>query len=153
MAYDTSTEEAIRQQAGADGVTHFTTGVAVTREGKILVVRRIAEDDDLGGEWELPGGGVDEGETIGQGAARELLEETGLVVDKILSIFEGFDYTTTKKPKARQTNFKVTAKPGDIVLDASEHDDYRWIAVEDIPGLNTNPVMQACLYRAFSSES
>jgi 8-oxo-dGTP diphosphatase len=151
MTYDTSTEESIRQQAGADGVTHFTTGVAVIQDSKILVVRRIAEDDDLGGEWELPGGGVDEGETIGQGAARELLEETGLVVDKILSIFEGFDYTTAKKPKARQTNFKVTVKPGGIVLDASEHDEYRWITAEDIPGLNTNPVMQACLYRAFAS--
>jgi 8-oxo-dGTP pyrophosphatase MutT (NUDIX family) len=31
--------------------------------------------------WFTPGGGLDEGETPGQGAARELLEETGLRVE------------------------------------------------------------------------
>jgi 8-oxo-dGTP pyrophosphatase MutT (NUDIX family) len=31
--------------------------------------------------WFTPGGGLDEGETPAQGAARELLEETGLRVD------------------------------------------------------------------------
>jgi len=141
-------ENAIREQAGRDNVTHFTTGVAVMQGDKLLVVHRVANDDTLAGEWELPGGGVDPGETIEQGAIRELEEETGLVVDKVLGTFEGFDYTTAKKPKARQTNFKVTVKPSEIRL--TEHDAYRWITSDDIPSLETNDVMQACLYRAFA---
>jgi 8-oxo-dGTP pyrophosphatase MutT (NUDIX family) len=96
---------------------------------------------------ELPGGGVDPGETIEQGAIRELLEETNLKVDKILSIFEGFDYTTPKKPKVRQINFKVTVKPGNIEL--TEHDRYRWIDANEIQSLKTNAVMQDCLSKAF----
>ena len=142
-------EDAIRKQAEADGVTHIATGVAAVKDGKVLVVRRAAHDDTLAGEWELPGGGVDPGETIEQGAIRELNEETGLEVDEVLSTFEGFDYTTSKKPKTRQVNFKVTVKPGDVRL--VEHDKYRWITVNDIPELKTNKVMQDCLYRALAS--
>lgn len=141
-------EEAIRKQAKSDGITHITTGVAVVKDDRILVVRRVVHDDTLAGEWELPGGGVNSDETIEQGAKWELYEETGLEVDKILATFDGFDYTTPKKPKARQINFKVTVRPGNIRL--TEHDMYRWITADDIHELNTNNVMQACLNRAFA---
>lgn len=143
-------EATIRQQAVADNVTHFATGIAVLRDGKLLVVRRVEEDDTLGGEWELPGGGVDPGETIEQSTARELLEETGLEVDTVLGTFNGFDYTTPKKPKVRQINFKVTVKPGDVKLEPTEHDAYRWISLEDIPSLEATEEMQICLRDALS---
>ena len=141
-------EETIRKRAKSDGVTHITISIAVVEGDKILVVRRVGHDYTLAGEWELPGGGVDNGETIEQGAIRELNEETCLEVDAILGIFEGFDYTTSKKPKARQVNFKVTVKPGEILL--TEHDKYRWITADNIPELKTNKVLQDCLYRAFA---
>ena len=51
-------EDSIRQKAKEDRVTHFATGIAVFKDGKLLVVRRVAHDDFLAGEWELPGGGV-----------------------------------------------------------------------------------------------
>ena len=140
-------EKEMRQKASDEEVTHFTTGIAVFKDGKLLVVRRVAHDIDLAGEWELPGGGVDDNETIEQGAVRELKEETNLDVTKVLGIFEGFDYTTSRKPKARQFNLKVTVKPGDIIL--TEHDIFRWITAEDIPSLATNIVMQGCLENAF----
>ena len=138
-------EKAIRKQAKLDNITHLSIGIAVVQEDKILGVRRAAHDDTLAGEWELPGGGVDSGETIEQGAFRELQEETGLVIEKIIGTFDGFDYTTHSKPKVRQINFKVYVRPGDIRL--SEHDMYRWIAVNDIPDLKTNTLIQECLYR------
>ena len=141
-------EQTVRHDAQAQGVTHFASGIAIMRnDGKLLVVRRKLSDDFLAGEWELPGGGVDAGETIEQCAARELKEETGLEIEKVTGTFEGFDYSTPKKPKVRQINFKVTVRPGDIEL--TEHDAYRWIDAADIPSLKTNGVMQQCLYRAF----
>jgi 8-oxo-dGTP diphosphatase len=140
-------EKLIRQKANEDGVTHFATGIAVFQDGRLLVVRRVAHDDFLAGEWELPGGGVDAGETIEQGAVRELKEETNLDVEKIIGTFEGFDYSTPKKPKVRQINFKVSVKPGDISL--TEHDMFKWITVNEIEELKTNTVMQDCLENAF----
>ena len=56
-------ENAIRDKAAKEGITHISTGVAVVNDGKILLVRRSI-DDFLGGYYELPGGGVDDGETI-----------------------------------------------------------------------------------------
>lgn len=140
-------EDFIRQKANEDGVTHFATGIAVFQDGKLLVVRRVAHDDFLAGEWELPGGGVDVGESIEQGAVRELKEETNLEVEKMIGTFEGFDYTTPKKPKVRQINFKVSVKPGDISL--IEHDMFKWITVNEIEELKTNAVMKDCLENAF----
>jgi 8-oxo-dGTP diphosphatase len=140
-------EESIIQKAKEDEVTHFATGIAVFQDGKLLVVRRVAHDDFLAGEWELPGGGVDTGETIEQGAARELKEETNLDVEKIIGTFKGFDYATPKKPKVRQINFKVSVKPGEIAL--TEHDMFKWITANEIIELKTNAVMQDCLVNAF----
>lgn len=45
--------------------------------------------------WFTPGGGLDEGETAAQGAARELLEETGLRVDPV-ELGEPVHYESTE---------------------------------------------------------
>lgn len=47
------------------------------RDGKALLMR---ESSELGGGWELPGGGLDFGEDIKGGFKREIHEETGLTV-------------------------------------------------------------------------
>ena len=47
----------------------------VVRDGALLLERRV----DFG-TWGIPGGGLDEDETVEQGIAREVLEETGLEV-------------------------------------------------------------------------
>jgi len=91
-------EADIRSQAIKDGVTHLSTGVAILANHKILMVRR-AKGDFLAGNFELPGGGIDDGETIVGGATREIKEETGLTISKIITLFKGFDYSTDKSQK------------------------------------------------------
>lgn len=142
------TEDDIRTQAATDGVTHFATGLAVVRDAKILIVRRAAHDW-LGGVYELPGGGVDDSETITEGAIRELQEETGLSATNILGTFRGFDYSTDRKPKVRQVNFLVEVAPGEVILDPNEHDEYQWVDEHSYQTIATSPEIQACLASAF----
>lgn len=69
--------------------------VALWRRGRLLMVRVRGRDC-----WELPGGGIEEGETPRQAAVRELREETGQVVEPGLLRFAGFARTVLG-PKRR----------------------------------------------------
>jgi len=62
-------------------------GVIIDR-GRTLLIRRGSEP--LRGEWSIPGGALEIGESLEQGVARELLEETGIAV-RVLELIEVFD--------------------------------------------------------------
>ena len=49
------------------------------RDGKVLLLRR-ANTGFADGSWSVPGGSLEEGETLPAAAAREALEETGLTI-------------------------------------------------------------------------
>jgi 8-oxo-dGTP diphosphatase len=140
-------EADIRSQAAKDGITHLSTGVVILVDNKILMVRR-AKGDFLAGNFELPGGGVDDGETITEGAIREIKEETGLNISKIITMFNGFDYSTDKKPKARQINFIAEVKPGKVILDPKEHDAYMWVSENAVDGIKMSENMRRCVVDA-----
>jgi 8-oxo-dGTP diphosphatase len=63
-------------------------GAVIVDAGKVVLVRRRFEP--LAGQWSLPGGSLELGETLERGAAREALEETGLQVE-VGPIVEVFD--------------------------------------------------------------
>ena len=63
-------------------------GAAIVSDGRVLLVRRAAEP--LKGEWSIPGGALEWGETLRDGVCRESLEETGLQVEPqvVLGVFD-----------------------------------------------------------------
>ena len=63
-------------------------GGVVIENGKTVLIRRGSEP--LRGQWSIPGGSLELGETLKAGVERELLEETGLVV-KVVEFIEVFD--------------------------------------------------------------
>lgn len=72
---------------------HVAVGVIRSRDGRILVARRSA-NQHLGGLWEFPGGKVEAGETVNQALARELQEELGIdVLAQSALCFIQHDYT------------------------------------------------------------
>jgi ADP-ribose pyrophosphatase YjhB (NUDIX family) len=57
-------------------MSYLSVSAVVQRQAKVLLVKR--EDYEV---WDLPGGGIDAGESAAQAVVRETLEETGLLVE------------------------------------------------------------------------
>lgn len=132
-------DDAFRRQAARDGITHLSTGVAIVQGHQVLMVRRArAKGDFMAGNFELPGGGVEPGEDLETSARREVKEETGLTVREVVRRFEGFDYSTDRKPKVRQLNFLVEVTPGEVLLDPREHDAYTWVDATNLAAVTTS---------------
>ena len=66
-------------------------GAVIVAEGKVLIVKR--KYDPLAGQWSLPGGGVELGETLEESIVREMLEVTGLDIE-VGPVIEVFDRIT-----------------------------------------------------------
>ena len=66
----------------------LAVSAVVLHEGSVLLVRR--ENAPLAGEWALPGGVVELGETLAHAVIRELREETGLRVEP-LTVLDALD--------------------------------------------------------------
>jgi mutator protein MutT len=95
-----------------DGRRHAAVAVAVLDEGTgaaldgvpqpaewsaapaLLLTRRAADLRAHAGQWALPGGRIDSGETPEQAALRELAEEVGLVLDDAAIVGRLDDYAT-----------------------------------------------------------
>jgi 8-oxo-dGTP diphosphatase len=63
-------------------------GGVVIENSRALLIRRGSEP--LRGQWSIPGGTLEIGESLQEGVARELREETGLEV-RVLDLIEVFD--------------------------------------------------------------
>ena len=72
-------------------------GGVVFIEGRVLIIKRRFEP--LAGRWSLPGGALEVGETLAEGLAREMKEETGLDVE-VGPVVDVFD-RITRDPDGR----------------------------------------------------
>jgi 8-oxo-dGTP diphosphatase len=63
-------------------------GAVIVDGGRVLLVRRATEP--LKGEWSVPGGVLELGEKLHDGVRREVMEETGLIVEPgdVLDVFD-----------------------------------------------------------------
>ena len=75
-------------------------GGVVIHEDRALLIRRGSPP--LQGQWSIPGGMLELAETLEQGVARELAEETGLGV-KVLELIEVFERIFPAPPNSDGT--------------------------------------------------
>ena len=67
----------LAEKARKEGIFRYSTGAIVAdNENKVLLIERSAKDS-FAGQYEVPGGKVEEGEKIDEAVGRELEEEAG----------------------------------------------------------------------------
>ena len=98
----------------------------------MLLVERGPEST-RSGRWSIPAGYVDYGEDVHEAAARELLEETGLVATIGPPVFVATNFHDPAKVSVCIW-FAGTATAGEVVA-GSDASDIGWFSLEDLPEL------------------
>ncbi|MFJ4806413.1 NUDIX domain-containing protein [Streptomyces murinus] len=123
---ETETFETIRYTADV---------VVTTTDGYVLLIERGW--DPFKGQWALPGGHVDPGETSRAAAARELSEEAGVhAAPEELEPIGAFDQPD-RDPRGRYVTvaYHLTVIPGTIVEAGDDATNAQWWPLSDLPPL------------------
>jgi ADP-ribose pyrophosphatase YjhB (NUDIX family) len=136
-------------------------GVVIEGE-RALLIRRGSHP--LKGEWSIPGGLLEVGETLEQGVLRELAEETSLAV-RVVDLIEVFERIFPAPPKADGT-------PGDpahpqfhfVILDylceirggtlsaGSDAQEFAWAREEELTKFDLTVAVMRVMKKAFAMD-
>jgi 8-oxo-dGTP pyrophosphatase MutT (NUDIX family) len=110
--------------------------VAVNSDDTILLLRRSASDKRRPLEWDIPGGHTDGDEFANEAAAREALEESGIQVDArtLRLVYTDQAFVADKNLNVVWLFFIGTTESKEVVL-SNEHDEYRWVSLDEAIGL------------------
>lgn len=107
----------------------------------VLIVHKPRKHD----AWQIPQGGIEEGETVEEAAARELREETGIALREgetftVHPDFYQYDYPEgfkrSQKPKysGQHLQFSSLVVPQDtaVEVEKGELDAYKWVKPSEL---------------------
>ena len=107
-------------------------GAVVIENGRILLVRRASPPRV--GQWSLPGGAQEIGETYAEACAREVREETGLEIEilGLIDVVDSIARDDSGQVKYHYLLVDLLARPSGGTLKAgSDVADVRWFAPEE----------------------
>ena len=129
-------------------------GGVVIEQGRALLIRRGGEP--LKGQWSIPGGTLETGETLEEGTRREMEEETGLLVRvvELIEVFERIFREEGEDERRPHYHFvimdylceRISGEPragGDVT-------DVAWVAEHDLFAYHLTPTATRILKKAFA---
>jgi ADP-ribose pyrophosphatase YjhB (NUDIX family) len=134
----------------------------VIENGRALLIRR--GNEPLLGQWSIPGGTLELGETLAEGTARELKEETGVEV-KVLEMIEAFErinfghgadeaWTTVEERKRPRFHFVIVdylcKRISGEAIAGGDVTDVAWADEDDLEKFALTPTATRVIRKAFS---
>jgi 8-oxo-dGTP pyrophosphatase MutT (NUDIX family) len=127
----------------ATSVVPSANVIVVNDRGEILMIRRTDN-----GNWAVPGGGMDLGESITDTAVRETREETGITckITGLVGIYTNphhvIRYTSNEEVR-QEFSILFTARPvGGRLRPSGESSEPQWVSSANLTGLQMHPSMR-----------
>ena len=125
-------------------------GAVVVKDGKALIVKRAHEPRK--GEWSLPGGRVELGETLIEAVRREIREETGLEID-VGPVVELFDRVHRHDGRVRYhfviVDYLCTCVGGALCA-SDDAEDAAWVTSEELEQYGVHEFAAAVIRRGLA---
>lgn len=118
--------------------------VVLVHDGKMLILRRGMTDKRRPGQWDLPGGAVDEGEDINAAAARETQEEAGIMVDPLKLNLVYIEKAMTDAGFTMWLFFAEKVASNAVTI-SHEHSEYQWVDPKHALGMIEYPLHKSLL--------
>src|SRR4051794_897417 len=124
-------------------------GAVVIDGGRVLLVRR--GNEPLKGEWSLPGGAVEVGETLEVATAREIREETGLEIEvgPMIDVLDRIRFDAEGRVIFHYVLIDFLCRPtGGALCCASDAADASWAAIMDLPRFGLADATLSIIHKA-----
>ena len=119
--------------------------VITNNQGKILILERSSSEFNYPNFWDLPGGKVENDETLQEAVKREVKEESGLDIEQEQNYF----YVHHCQDKEVDIyGFKANLISGDVII-SEEHTKFRWISENEWKNLKYTPSVRATIEEFF----
>ena len=125
-------------------------GGVVIEDGAVLLVRRAFPPRQ--GEWSLPGGRLELGESLTDGVRREVREETGLDVEPgvVVDVFDRVHRDESGRIRYHFVIVDFLCRPcGGTLAAGDDAADVRWVPWADVAALGVNAYAVDVIARAF----
>ncbi len=124
-------------------------GAVVLDGPRVLLIKR--GNPPLKGQWSLPGGGVEIGETLEQAIAREVLEETGLTIEvgPIVEVLDRISRDADGRVEHHFVLVDFVGRPsGGLLRSATDAEDAQWVPLSDLARYEVAPVTVSVIQKA-----
>ncbi len=118
-----------------------SVGAVIVDNGRVLLVQR--GHAPLKGQWSLPGGAVEVGETLSAAVQREVFEETGLIVEvgPIVDVLDRIHMDAAARVEYHYVLIDyLCAVVGGQLRPQSDAADARWASPADLLAFGLQPV-------------